>query len=79
MQVLWRLPGHLPGADKLLRRAMRLGVHVHTFASGGAREVSGTYAASSLLLGYSSLNGKEIKQGVAAIERAAGLLGAVRS
>jgi GntR family transcriptional regulator/MocR family aminotransferase len=65
MHLAWHLPDHLPSAHKIEEIALSEGVGVYTIGSGGAIHFGSTSENDRLLiLGFSSLNEKEIEIGI---------------
>jgi GntR family transcriptional regulator/MocR family aminotransferase len=74
MHVTWRLPQHLPDAAELQRVAEAQGVGIYSLQSGAAYDFEGcAYSRSAVMLGYSSLSERQIREGIrrvaAALER----------
>lgn len=72
MHIVWRLPRGFPAADEVRKLALSVGVGVYTLGSGAAYELPGQGLGEEIvILGYSSLNEREIVRG---IERLADVL-----
>lgn len=68
MHIVWHLPAGFPPAPEVERRARDAGVAVYTLPGGAAYCQPGEEAARrAIMLGYSSLEESEIKEGVARI------------
>jgi GntR family transcriptional regulator/MocR family aminotransferase len=64
MHVMWLLPEWMGTAAEFKQRLEGHGVHVHTFASGGAYAEGTEYSERAILLGYAALNEREIIKAV---------------
>lgn len=69
MHIFWHLSPDLPPARQLQSMAQSYGVGIYTLGSGGAAYDYGycPYTERSIMLGYSSLTEKQIREGVARI------------
>jgi len=71
LHLLWRLPAGVPDADILDRLAQRARVGIYTLAAGGAYELRPSWLSQrAAILGFASLNPKQIEQGVARLSDA---------
>jgi GntR family transcriptional regulator/MocR family aminotransferase len=74
MHVTWHLPRALPVAAEVQRLAAAQGVGIYCLQSGAAYDFDGcAYSETAIMLGYSSLNERQIREGIervaAALER----------
>jgi len=74
MHLTWHLPHDLPNAAELQRLAEAQGVGIYSLQSGAAYDFDGcAYSETAIMLGYSSLNERQIREGIgrvsAALER----------
>ena len=69
MHIMWQLPPDLPSARELKSMAQGYGVGIYTLGLGGAAYDYGhcPYTERSIMLGYSSLTEKQIREGVGRI------------
>ncbi len=71
MHLAWHLPRHLPRAAELQAVAAEHGVGIYTLESGGACDLGGcAYAERTVLLGFSSLDERQIRDGIERIAAA---------
>jgi len=71
MHLVWRLPGHFPSAVQLQAMALEAGVGVYALDGGAAWDYGRSeYSRRTLMLGYSSLDQRQIAEGVALLDRA---------
>jgi GntR family transcriptional regulator/MocR family aminotransferase len=72
MHLTWHLPSDLPRASEVQQLAAVQGVGIYCLQSGAAYDFDGcAYSDSAIMLGYSSLDERQIRDGV---ERVAGAL-----
>jgi GntR family transcriptional regulator/MocR family aminotransferase len=69
MHIMWHLPPDLPAAHELQAMAQSYGVGIYTLGSGGAAYDygGGPYTERAIMLGYSSLTEKQIREGIGRI------------
>lgn len=70
MHVIWTLPSDFPfDAELLKREVVKVGVGLYTLNSGGATELIKTTTGSrTLILGYSSLDYRQITEGISRVK-----------
>ena len=74
MHVVWYLPEQLPDAKALETLAFRAGVGIYSLPTGAAFVTDGyTEAKRIVMLGYSSLNERFIREGIARIAASVGV------
>jgi GntR family transcriptional regulator/MocR family aminotransferase len=77
MHIAWHLAEDLPRAAELQAMAAEQGVGIYTLQSGAACDFGGcAYSERAIMLGFSSLNERQIRSGV---ERIAAAVDAARS
>ena len=77
MHIAWHLAEDLPRAADLQAMAAEQGVGIYTLQSGAAYDFGGcAYSERAIMLGFSSLNERQIRSG---IERIAAAVDAPRS
>jgi len=68
MHLAWHLPAHYPPAEELADKARERGVGLYTLSSGAAHCGPGDeLARRAILLGYSSLTERQIREGISRI------------
>jgi GntR family transcriptional regulator/MocR family aminotransferase len=69
VHIMWHLSPDLPAAYELQSMAQSYGVGIYTLGAGGAAYDygGGPYSERSIMLGYSSLTEKQIREGIGRI------------
>lgn len=64
LHIVWRLPAGSPPAELVQQAARDMGIGVYTLASGGAHDFDRSSRQDMLVIGYSSVNEKDIERAV---------------